>query len=104
MGDATMEMSTPNNSIDIAMLMEDEFFGQGWITTFGLIDFVPNSINVATSMSNIISDNSILAPEAVNKIKAKVLDKYHGYINIFVDREAKTLPPHCNQDTKIKLK
>src|SRR5260370_37784551 len=104
MGDAVMEMSAPDNSIDVMMLMEDEFFGQGWITTFGLIDFVPNSINVATSMSNIISDNSILVLEAINKIKAKVPDKYHGYINIFIDREAKTLPPHHDQDIKINLK
>ena len=48
MGDAIMDMSTPDNSIDIAMLMEDEFFSQGWITAFGLINFIPNSINVAS--------------------------------------------------------
>src|SRR5260370_19764919 len=103
MGDAVMDMSMPDNSIDIVMLMEDEFFGQGWITTFGLINFVPNSINVAASMSNIILDKSFPVPEAVNKIKAKVLAKYHGYINLFVDKEAETLPPHCDQDIKIEL-
>src|SRR5260370_13338669 len=103
MGDVDIEMSGPNNSIDIAMLMEDEFFGQGQITTFGLINFVPNSINIAASMSNIILDNSILVPEAIDKIKAKVPEKYHGYITIFVNREAKTLPPHCNQHIKINL-
>src|SRR5260370_38990992 len=55
-------------------------------------------------MSNIIPDKSFPDPEAVNKIKAKVPAKYHGYINLFIDREAETLPPHCDQDIKIKLK
>ncbi len=103
MGDVNMEMSGPGNSIDIAMLTEDEFFGQGWITAFGLINFIPNSINVATSVSNIISDNSILVPEAIDKIKAKVPEKYHGFINVFINKEATTLSPHCDQDIKIKL-
>src|SRR5260370_7740789 len=48
-----------DNSIDIAMLLEDKFFNQGQITAFGLIDFIPNSINIAVSMSNITSDNSV---------------------------------------------
>src|SRR5260370_22311504 len=103
MGDAIMEMPMPDNSIDVVMLTEDEFFSQGRITTFGFINFIPNSINVAMSTSNITPDNSILVPEAIDKTKAKVPEKYHGYINIFIDREAKTLPPHCDQDIKIEL-
>jgi len=103
MGDADLEMPAFNNSIDIVMLLEDEFFSQGWITAFGLINFAPDYINVAATMSNIASGNSILPPEAIKKIKSKVLAKYHGYINIFVDREASTLPPHCNQDINIEL-
>src|SRR5260370_12149724 len=47
MGDAVMDMSMPNNSIDVVMLTEDEFFSQDQITAFGLINFIPNSINVA---------------------------------------------------------
>ena len=35
-----------NNSIDIAMLLENEFFSQGQITAFGLINFIPDYINV----------------------------------------------------------
>src|SRR5260370_10727472 len=54
-------------------------------------------------MSNIIPDKSFPDPEAINKIKAKVLAKYHGYINLFIDREAETLPPHHDQDIKIEL-
>src|SRR5260370_37417253 len=67
------------------------FFGQGWITAFGIIKFVPDYINIAASMSNIASDSSILVLEAIEKIKSKVPAKYHGYINVFIDREATTV-------------
>src|SRR6266478_3849286 len=103
MGDANLEMPTFDNSIDVAMLSENEFFSQGRITAFGLINFIPDYINVGALLSKVIPDNSILVPEAIEKIKSKVLAKYHGYINVFVDREATTLPPHHNQDIKIKL-
>src|SRR5260370_41222841 len=76
------------------------FFSEGWITTFGL---VPDYINMAATMSNITLGNSIPSLEAVNKIKSKVPAKYHGYIKLFIDREASTLPPHCDQDIKIEL-
>src|SRR5260370_32785852 len=102
MGDAE-ELSMPDHSIDIVTLSENEFFSQGWITTFGLINFIPDYINIGTSLSKVVPDNSILVLEAIKKIKSKVLVKYHGYINVFVDREATTLPPHHNQDIKIKL-
>ena len=84
MGDAEMEMLIFDNSIDVMMLLENEFFSQGQITTFGLINFIPDYINVAATMSNITLGNSIPPPEAVNKIKSKAPAKYHGYINIFI--------------------
>src|SRR5260370_2477665 len=102
MGDAE-ELSMPDHSIDIAMLSENEFFSQGQITAFGLIHFVPDYINIDVSLSKVILDNSILVLEAIGKIKSKVPVKYHGYINVFIDKEATTLPPHHNQDIKIEL-
>src|SRR5260370_35416456 len=66
------------------------FFSQGWITAFGLINFVPDYINMAATMSNITLGNSIPPLEAIKKIKSKVPAKYHGYINIFIDRKAST--------------
>src|SRR5260370_215011 len=37
LGDANLEIPAFDNSIDVAMLSENEFFSQGQITTFGLI-------------------------------------------------------------------
>src|SRR5260370_41590310 len=102
MGDAK-ELSMPDHSLDIAMLSENEFFSQGQITTFGLINFIPDYINIGTLLSKVVLDNSILVPEAIKKIKSKVPAKYHGYLNVFIDREATTLPPHHDQDIKIEL-
>jgi len=102
MGDAK-ELSMPDHSIDVVTLSENEFFSQGRITAFGLINFIPDYINVGALLCKVIPDNSILVPEAIKKIKSKVPAKYHGYINVFVDREATTLPLHHDQDIKIKL-
>src|SRR5258705_4908359 len=36
-------------------------------------------------------------------IAAKVPAKYHEFLDIFVDKEATELPPHCAHDIKIEL-
>ncbi len=35
-------------------------------------------------------------------IKSKVLEKYHGFLNVFVNKEA-TLSPHHDQDIWIEI-
>jgi len=64
------------------------------ISAFGIINFIPDSIVLATSMTNPTSENPIPAPGILEYIKSKVLGKYHGFLNVFIDKEASTLPPH----------
>src|SRR5260370_1288010 len=87
----------------ISIISVDNFFSQNQIQAFGLINFVSDSIVIVASMGDTILDNSILAPGTIEYIKSKVPEKYHGFINVFVDKEATILPPHQYQDIKIKL-
>src|SRR5258708_36161079 len=54
-------------------------------------------------MTNPTSENPIPAPGILEYIKSKVLGKYHGFLNVFIDKEASTLPPHRDQDIRIEL-
>src|SRR5260221_12177393 len=79
------------------------FFVQDQISAFGVINFIPDSIVLAASITNPTSENPIPAPGTLEYIKSKVPEKYHGFLNVFVDKEASTLPPHCDQDIQIKI-
>src|SRR5260370_9628393 len=79
------------------------FFGQNQIQAFGMINFVPDSIVVAASMGDSILENSSPVPGTIEYIKSKVLEKYHGFLNLFFDKEATTLPPPQDQDMSIEL-
>ena len=92
-----------DQDILISIISADDFFSQNQIQAFGLINFVSDSIVIVASMGDTILDNSALAPGTIKYIKSKVPEKYHGFINVFVDKEATILPPHQDQDIKIKL-
>ncbi len=79
------------------------FFAQNRVSAFGVINFVPDSIVLATSITNPTSEIPIPAPGTLDYIKSKVLEKYHGFLNVFVDKEATTLPPHHDQDIQIEI-
>ncbi len=42
-------------------------------------------------------------PGTLKYIKSQVPEKYHSFINVFVDKEATQLPPHQDQDIAIEL-
>src|SRR5260370_28322221 len=92
-----------DQDVSISIISADNFFSQNQIQAFGLINFISDSIVVAASMGDTILDNSVLASGTIEYIKSKVLEKYHGFINIFVNKEATILPPHWDQDIKIEL-
>src|SRR5258708_16752176 len=79
------------------------FFAQNQISAFGIINFIPDSIVLAASISNPTSEIPIPAPGTLEYIKSKVPEKYHGFLNVFVDKEATTLPPHHDQDIQIEI-
>src|SRR5260370_5900404 len=93
----------PVQDILISIISVDNFFSQNQIQAFGLINFISDSIVVVASVGDTIPVNSVLASGTIEYIKSKVLEKYHGFINIFVNKEATILPPHQDQDIKIKL-
>ena len=74
------------------------FFAQNQVSAFGIINFVPDSIVLATSITNPTLEIPIPAPGTLDYIKSKVPEKYHSFLNVFVDKEATTLPPHHDQD------
>src|SRR5260221_10490303 len=102
-GDAMGISHSSENSIHVAVLSVDDFFVQDQISTFGIINFIPDSIVLAASITNPASEIPIPAPGTLEYIKSKVPKKYHGFLNVFVDKEATTLPPHHNQDIRIEI-
>src|SRR5260370_1197272 len=42
-------------------------------------------------------------PGTFEYIKSQVPEKYHGFINVFIDKEVTQLPPHQDQDIAIEL-
>ena len=94
-----------HSSIQILLVLVEEFFNQDWISLFGMIKFIPNSIEIAVSASGPAFEGSspVPIPGSLEYIKSKVPEKYHAFINIFVEKEASTLPPHWDQDIKIEL-
>ncbi len=96
--------SSSDNSIHVLVLSVDDFFAQNQISAFGVINFIPDSIVLAASVTNPISENPIPAPGTLEYLKSKVPEKYHGFLNVFVDKEASTLPPHQDQDIKLSWK
>src|SRR5258708_39157173 len=102
-GDAIGVSSASDNSIHVAVLSVDDFFAQDQISAFGIINFIPDSIVLAASITNPASEIPIPAPGTLEYIKSKVPEKYHGFLNVFVDKEATTLPPHRNQDIRIEI-
>ncbi len=51
-----------DKSIHVAVLSVDEFFVQNQISAFGIINFIPDSIVLATSISNPTLEIPIPAP------------------------------------------
>ncbi len=97
-GDATGISSSLDKSIHVVALSADEFFAQNQVSAFGVINFIPDSIVLAASITNPTLEIPIPAPGTLEYIKSKVLEKYHGFLNVFVDKESTTLPPHHDQD------
>jgi len=76
------------------------------VQAFGLLNFIPDSTTVVVSMVNSVLETpeiSCHVPGTLEHIKSLVPEKYHGFINVFVDKEATTLPPHWDQDIAIEL-
>ena len=94
-----------HSSIQILLVLVEEFFNHNQISLFGMIKFIPDSIEIAVSASGPAFEGSspVPIPGSLEYIKSKVPEKYHGFINIFVKKESSTLPPHRDQDIKIEL-
>src|SRR5258705_6749189 len=61
-GDAMGISSSLDNSIHVAVLSVDDFFMQDQISTFGIINFIPDSIVLAASITNPTSEKPIPVP------------------------------------------
>ncbi len=83
-----------------------QIFRQSQVQAFSFLNFVPNSTIVMASVSNPIPvtlETSHHVPGTLEYIKSRVPEKYHGFINVFIDKEATQLPPHWDQDIAIEL-
>ena len=82
------------------------FFSQSQVQAFGLLNFMPDFTIVTASMVNSNSvpeapETSTHVPGTLKYIKSWVPEKYHGFLNVFMDKEATQLPPHWDQDIAI---
>ncbi len=91
----SLSSSATPGSLHVAMISAEDLFNSDHISAFGFIQLKPDSCSIA------LSDSTSDSP--VSDIKSKVPEKYHGFINVFVDKEASTLPPHWDHDLKIEL-
>ena len=67
---------------------------------------MPDSTIVAASMVKSVPETletSSHVPGTIEYIKSWVLEKYHGFLNVFIDKETTMLPPHQDQDIAIEL-
>ncbi len=65
-----------DNSIHVTVLSADDSFTQDQISGFGIINFIPDSIVLAASITNPTSENPIPVPGTLDYIKSKVPEKY----------------------------
>src|SRR5260221_1237010 len=114
-----------SDSIDIAILSAQELFRLDDVSHLGLICLpaelcppapcsmscspAPSSMSSPCSMTSTYAATDTMNSEgnpsqsSHDSIAAKVPAKYHEFLDLFVDKEATELPPHCSHDIKIEL-
>ncbi len=102
--------SLDSESINIAILSAHDLFQTDDILHMGILCLSPDFSSICVTSLNpvgppLISANPEGNPSQLShkSIAAKVPAKYHEFLDLFVDKEATKLSPHCTHDINIEL-
>ena len=102
-GDDPVSLDNPRltrQNVSVGVISTEDLLNSDNISILGLINLKTDS---ATLGATSIPEEPTPDPKTLSYIQSRVPKEYHGFVNVFFNREATTLPPHRDQDIKIEL-